>query len=284
MIEECRIVTQDGLSLGATLFSPKGLPKAGVIINSATAVKQGYYAEFAKFLAKNGYLVVTYDYRGIGKSAVANQRDSRLSMSSWGEYDLAAVIDWSTSQYKTLTWHCVGHSVGGQIIGFADNNTQLASVYCVSSQSGYWGHWGLRQRPKILFAWFAMIPLLSNILGQVPGLFLGGESLPAGIARQWAYWGRHKDYIVDQRGRPVRDGFSRLECNMKFLYIDDDIDFAPLQAVKALKAFYCNANTEMQIVNAKAVDTKPIGHFGFFKARYEDSLWRDTLGWLNAAA
>ncbi|MCO1335874.1 alpha/beta hydrolase [Microbulbifer sp. OS29] len=281
MAGEYQIITEDGFGLGVTLFSPKGSPKAGVIINSATAVKQGYYSAFAKFLAQNGYLVLTYDYRGIGKSAVSNQRDQRLSMSAWGEYDLAAVIHWSTSKYNELAWHCVGHSVGGQIIGFARNNTELASVYCVSSQSGYWGHWGLRERPRVLLAWFAMIPILARVLGQVPGAFLGGESLPAGIARQWAYWGRHKDYIVDKKGNPVRDGFARLQCDMKFLSIDDDRDFAPQRAVRALKDFYCNANTDIQIIRAKTIDKKPIGHFGFFRSRYEESLWGGVLEWLD---
>ncbi|MEC8428943.1 MAG: CocE/NonD family hydrolase, partial [Pseudomonadota bacterium] len=69
------IITNDGLSLSATIYSPKENAKAGVIINSATAVKQSYYQDFASFLASNGYLVVTYDYRGIGKSAIENTRD-----------------------------------------------------------------------------------------------------------------------------------------------------------------------------------------------------------------
>ncbi|WP_444906292.1 hypothetical protein ACJJIR_17405 [Microbulbifer sp. SSSA008] len=34
-------------------------------MNSTIAVKQGHYTGFAKFLAENGNLVVTYDYRGM---------------------------------------------------------------------------------------------------------------------------------------------------------------------------------------------------------------------------
>ncbi|AWF81282.1 alpha/beta hydrolase [Microbulbifer sp. A4B17] len=278
---EQQIPTEDGLALGATLFSTREHPKAGIIINSATAVKQGYYADFANFLARNGYLVVTYDYRGIGKSAVSNQRDKRLTMSAWGERDFAAVIDWCTGRYKELAWHCVGHSVGGQIIGLAPNNTKLTSVYCVSSQSGFWGHWEPKQQPKMLLTWFVMIPLLSGIFGRVPGSVLGGESLPAGIARQWAYWGRHKDYIVDRSGRPIRDGFERLQCDMKFLSINDDTDFAPPRAVNALRDYYCNAKTAIEVIKAETITDKTIGHFGFFRKRYEQSLWGGVLDWLG---
>ncbi|WHI47286.1 alpha/beta hydrolase [Microbulbifer sp. VAAF005] len=143
MIKEERIPTKDGIQLGAKLFTPNEEPKAGIIINSAMAVKQSFYWDFASFLAQNGYLVLTYDYRGIGKSSVANQRDKRLTLSAWGENDLEAVIDWCGKHSKALVWHCVCHSVGGQILGLASNNTQLSSVYCVSAQSGFWRLWGL---------------------------------------------------------------------------------------------------------------------------------------------
>jgi predicted alpha/beta hydrolase len=40
-----------------------------VLIAPATAVPQGYYAKFARYLAATqGFRVVTLDYRGIGRS------------------------------------------------------------------------------------------------------------------------------------------------------------------------------------------------------------------------
>jgi predicted alpha/beta hydrolase len=70
MKKQITLTARDGLELAITVFSPQGIPKAGVIINSATAVKQGYYESFASFLAEHGYLVITYDYRGIGASSI----------------------------------------------------------------------------------------------------------------------------------------------------------------------------------------------------------------------
>ncbi|WP_445361765.1 alpha/beta fold hydrolase [Microbulbifer sp. EKSA005] len=281
MIEAQQIPTNDGVVLGARLFSPSEVPKAGIIINSAMAVKQSYYRDFACFLARNGYLVLTYDYRGIGKSSIENQRDKRLTLRAWGESDLAAVIDWCSKRTKSLEWHCICHSVGGQIVGLASNNTRFASVYCVSSQSGYWGHWDARYQPKLLFGWYCAFPLLSNVLGWVPGVLWGGENLPAGIAREWAYWARHKDYVVDQHGRPIREGFERMQCDMKFLLIDDDKDFAPEKAVRALRDFYSNANTDIEIIQTSSIGNTSIGHFGFFRKEFKESLWRNVLGWLD---
>lgn len=284
MKNEVIINTSDGLALLATVYKPAENPKAGVLINSATAVKQSYYQAFAQFLANQGYIVVTYDYRGIGRSAIKNPRDKRLSMKAWGERDLATMIDWTQEEYPSVDWHCIGHSVGGQIIGFASNNTQLKSVYCVSAQSGYWNHWQSYRKARMLAMWFAVIPGLSILFGKVPGMFLGGESLPEGIARQWAYWGRNKDYIVDGKGHPIREGFNRLKCDMKFLLIDDDQDFAPPKAVTALESFYSNANSQVETIIAKAHGDKPIGHFGFFRKHHEEGLWLDALKWLNQAA
>ncbi|EGA68986.1 alpha/beta hydrolase superfamily protein [Vibrio sinaloensis DSM 21326] len=277
------IETGDGLTISASLFIPQSEPKGGVIINSATAVRQDYYAKFAEFLRGNGYLVVTYDYRGIGRSSIKNSRDKRLTMSAWGEKDLSAVIHWASRHAPQLDWHCVGHSVGGQIIGFADNNHSLKSVYCVSSQSGYWNHWESLSKLRMLAMWYAVVPGLARCLGKVPGIFLGGESLPEGVARQWAYWGRDVNYIVDEGGTPIRTGFARMECNMKFLLIDDDLDFAPPKAVAALRSFYANANSQLEVVKAAQVGSK-IGHFGFFRSKHEASLWPKALEWIDAHA
>lgn len=283
MKQEHLIKTEDGLTLSASQFIPDANAKGGVIINSATAVKQEYYAKFAEFLRRNGYFVVTYDYRGIGRSSIQNSRDKRLTMRAWGEKDLSAVIEWATTQQPLIEWHCIGHSVGGQIIGFAENNHSLKSVYCVSSQSGYWNHWESIGKLRMLAMWYAIVPGLAACLGKVPGIFLGGESLPEGVARQWAYWGRDANYIVDDKGTPIRTGFARMECNMKFLLIDDDLDFAPPKAVEALRGFYANANSHLEVISTEQLGNK-IGHFGFFRSKHETALWPNALEWIDAHA
>ncbi|HHF0522406.1 TPA: alpha/beta hydrolase [Vibrio alginolyticus] len=275
------ISTKDGLVLTAMIFTPKVSPKAGVIINSATAVKQSYYEDFARYLMGQGYLVITYDYRGIGASAIENFRDARLTMKAWGEYDLQAVLKWGLMHFEELDWHCVGHSVGGQIIGLADNSQYLKSVYCVSAQSGYWKHWENIKQVRMFAMWHLVVPLLSNLFGKVPGVFLGGESLPGGIAKQWAYWGRHKQYIVDEKGAPIREGFDRIHCDIKFLQIDDDSDFAPPKAVEALRGFYKNANSDIEVLVTKEAGDMRIGHFGFFKRHYRETLWFKLSDWFD---
>src|SRR3954468_20862539 len=66
---ETTIVTDDGISLGATVWDPAGRPRHRVVVvASATGVLRGYYTAFASWLAGQGFAVVTFDYRGMGDS------------------------------------------------------------------------------------------------------------------------------------------------------------------------------------------------------------------------
>lgn len=65
------ITTKDGYEIKATVYQPQNENKSVFLINSANAVKQGYYSSFATYLAELGYWVYTYGYRGIGESKPA---------------------------------------------------------------------------------------------------------------------------------------------------------------------------------------------------------------------
>jgi predicted alpha/beta hydrolase len=287
-IDPLAIETQDGFIIKGRIYASSSVagehPLAGIIINSATAVSQGYYQAFARHLAEHGYLVMTYDYRGIGDSKASKQERDKLSMRAWGQQDLSAVIDYATSQYQELSWHCIGHSVGGQLVGLAPNNAKLTSVYCVASQNGYWKNWGLPQTPKILLTWYGLIPLFCKTVGHVPGFMLGGTALPGNIALEWARWCKNPDFIIDEQGQPLRDYFHTFDKKMRFLAIKDDLDYAPLKAVKGLTDFYRQADQELQIIDPKAFDIKEIGHFGFFKRQHKDTLWPNVLEWFGQFA
>jgi predicted alpha/beta hydrolase len=36
------------------------------------------------------------------------------------------------------------------------------------------------------------------------------------------------------------------------------------------------------MLNAGAPGVKSVGHFGFFRERFRDSLWRETADWLES--
>ncbi|MCT7348680.1 alpha/beta hydrolase, partial [Burkholderia pseudomallei] len=60
---------RDGRLLTGTFYAP-GAPSASngrsVLVSGALGVPRGFYERYARFLASDGFTVLTYDYRGIG--------------------------------------------------------------------------------------------------------------------------------------------------------------------------------------------------------------------------
>lgn len=62
------VETFDKFKLSVTSFGENNATNKIIVISSAIGVKQSFYTKFAIYLANKGYLVFTYDYRGIGDS------------------------------------------------------------------------------------------------------------------------------------------------------------------------------------------------------------------------
>ena len=139
----------------------------------------------------------------------------------------------------------------------------------------------LSKRPKLLLTWYGIIPFFSLTIGRVPGFLLGGNSLPAPIALEWARWCRNPDYISETNGKPIRKHFEQYSSKMCFVVIEDDLDFAPEKSVKALQKLYVSADHERQTIDPKALGLKNVGHFGFFKRQHKNTLWPSALEWFE---
>src|SRR5262249_33162279 len=117
-----QVAATDGVRLTATVWDPSAPSSRTVVIASATGVKRRYYAPFASWLAKQGFSVVTFDYRGIGDS---RSNDATPTMHDWGERDLAGVLAWTASELGAGRASILGHSVGGQLIGLLPDLSRL---------------------------------------------------------------------------------------------------------------------------------------------------------------
>jgi predicted alpha/beta hydrolase len=120
---------------------------------------------------------------------------------------------------------------------------------------------------------------VTKLLGYFPGSRLGfGEDLPPGVATEWASWCRDPRYLVGALG--VDEAYARFSSPPCAYAISDDA-FAPLRAVQALLELYPAAKHELRRVAPRELGVKSIGHFGFFRERFRDSLWRETADWLE---
>jgi predicted alpha/beta hydrolase len=251
------------------------------MVMAATGVPQEYYGKFSTFLAQSGFTVLTFDYRGVGRSLHGSIKAVRARMRDWALLDAAAAFGFLEKNHANEKIMLIGHSFGGQAFGLLPRPERIAAALTVGSQSGYWRNW-----PAPLgtaWMWLAThvgLPLTPRLFGYFPGSRLGlGEDLPTGVMIEWARWCRNPRYLVGDLG--VEREYARFAAPIRLYAITDD-RFAPLRAVEALSALYPNAKAEIRRVEPRDVNADSIGHFGFFRERFRDSLWREARDWLEA--
>jgi predicted alpha/beta hydrolase len=269
---EITLHAADGHAIGATRY---GTGERAVLVMPATGVPQGYYAKYAAYLAERGFTVLTFDYRGIGRSRNGELRHSAARMRDWALLDAAAAFRYFCERDIRV----VGHSFGGQALGLLPAPERIHAALLVGSQSGYWGRWPALGKLWMWPATHIGLPAVATMLGYFPGSRLGfGEDLPRGVALEWASWCRHPRYLVGALGAEAQ--YARVRSAVRAYAISDD-PFAPLSAVQALAELYPNAAWQTRRLSPRDVGVKSIGHFGFFRERFRDSLWRESADWLE---
>ncbi|HLN27367.1 MAG TPA: alpha/beta fold hydrolase [Gemmataceae bacterium] len=272
------ITTEDGFPLTATVFGAGAGPV--VIINAATGVKRQYYRKFADWLASQGGIVVTYDYRGIGDSGGERTRQGlRACMRDWALGDAFAVLEWAAKAFPGQPITMVGHSFGGQCLGLLKNHDKISRVLLVGAQSGYMGNFPILGRGRMLLLWYLLVPVLTRVLGYFPARLFGlGEDLPGGVAREWGRWCRQPRYLMDDTGPGLPSYFDRLSAPILAYKIADD-SYAPGKSVEQLLGWYSSAPVEMRTIRPEDYGVASIGHFGPFRETFRDSLWKELAFW-----
>ena len=275
--------TSDGYRLAATRYQPAEPNGLSVLINSATGAPRQYYRHFAEYLAQRGCLVLTYDYRGIGGSIDSNFHQPDLALRDWGTQDLYAALGWLQRYAPEQRIAAIGHSIGGQLIGLASNNHLLAAVATIGSQIGYWRNWPTAaKRLQMGLVTGLALPAAVKGFGKLPGFAMGGVSLPAGIALEWARWCQNPHYFVDEFGMPLTTYFDRVHCPARFYAIGDDHFYAPASAVRALSRRYVAADSEVVWRHPSHWGAAQMGHFGFFRRQAPIAAWDEVSDWLIA--
>jgi predicted alpha/beta hydrolase len=273
------VTAADGYPLGATVYSPAGRARGTVLIHGATAVPASYYARYAAYLADLGLRVVTYDYRGVGRSRPTRLRGFRARMTDWAALDARAMHDFVRDRfYEPLA--VIGHSFGGQLLGLIDEPREASGVLLVGAQQGYVGHWPAAQQARMQLIWRGVLPAITATAGYLPGWAGLGVDLPAGVARQWARWCTHPGYYaIDHADAPLR--LARFDRPVLMYSFSDD-DYAPPRAIAALADKLSGTLVDHRALTPLDVGG-PVGHFGFFRPAWESSLWRESAEWLLAA-
>jgi predicted alpha/beta hydrolase len=276
------VAARDGTRLAAHEFGDRQAARAGVLIVPAMSVEQSYYAPFAQWLAQQGYLAMTFDYRGCGHSRNGSLRDEPADVMTWAQNDTAGVVDWASERLgdRPLLW--VGHSLGGQILGLLPNAHKIAAMATVATGSGYWREYtpGLRRVAPLL--WYLIVPALLPLFGYFPGRRLNmiGD-VPAGVMRQWRSWCLHPEYLFGVEDPRWRDTYAGLKQPILSLSFTDD-EYMSDRNIESLHGYYSGAARTMRRIAPGEVGSGAIGHFGFFRRRHA-ALWPIVGDWLAAA-
>ena len=280
-MKKIKINAEDGYCLSALHYHPqKQSCSRTIVISAATGIRKEYYRDFSNFMAKHGFRVVCFDYRGIGESLVGDIRESKATMAQWGDLDVSAVLDWINHHYADDKVFYVGHSIGAHILGLAKHTEKISGTILISSGCAYWKNYGYFSKKVMWFFYFLIFPICLKILKYFPSKFFGlGDNLPPRIGENWSRWGRQEQYIYSDFPS-AKEGIGRLQVPVLAYSFKDDWLASP-RAVKQLLDIYPNFAKQWNHLSPKDIKLRSIGHNGFFKKNVEKTLWRDTLNWLD---
>lgn len=269
--------TADGHVLSARFFEPQGEPRASVLLVSAMGASQQYYAMFARWLATQGYLVATFDYRGTGLSRSGSPRDVDVDIIEWGRVDCTAMVDALKARLPDKPLYWVGHSLGGQLLAFTGSREKIAKAVTIATGSGYWRENTPSLRWRAWWLWYVVAPLATRLCGYFPGRRLRKVGdLPARVMNQWRRWCRHPDYAVGVEGAAVRNQFAAVTTPMTVISFTDD-EMMSARNTESIHGFYVNAPKVVRRIAPREIGVPRIGHFGFFRKAFETLLWKDRL-------
>jgi len=271
------IGTHAGRSIVATFFRPEARIRASVLIAPAMGVSQGFYAPVAAWLASEGFLVATFDYLGMGLSRPAKLRGLRVSITDWATFDCEAMIHAIQHESGGRPLYWVGHSLGGQIPGLVPSRERIFKLVTIACGSGYWRDNPLALRRRVWWLWYVAAPIATRIFGYFPGKRLRKVGdLPRGVMEQWRRWCLNPHYAVGVEGAAIEAQYASLRTPITSFSFSDD-EFMSLQNTESLHRCYAGAPRTMKRIAPMDVGAERIGHFGFFKTRFRESLWKAHL-------
>lgn len=274
-----RIPCEDSFELAAEVFTATDA-RGVVVVAPALGVPRRFYSDYARYLCDRGLTTLIFDYRGTGNSIRGPVPGAQIRMADWGRYDIDAMLRWASERLKPRKLYLVGHSAGGQLPALAPGSEMLDALVFIAASAPALRYYPLRDKLGPAFLWHVAVPLFSRGRDHFPSRRLGFSSVdvPTGVMREWAQWSRSQTYLFSPEHQMDTTRYARLSVPLlSYCFLDDG--YAPPAAVNALLDHYSAAQIEKREVPRPA--RGQIGHFGYFRERQRESLWRETADWLT---
>ena len=258
--------------LALRVYEPAGAALASVVIGGAMGVRQSFYEAFARWMAQQGFRVTTFDYRGHGDSLHGAMRDVNADLFDWAQ-DYEAVISAAKAALPMQPLYLLGHSLGAQLPGLLRKPGQVDGLLSVAAGSGYWRDNAPKLRRVVPYFWWVLVPLATRLCGYFPGRALKKVGdLPAGVILQWRRWCLHPAYSVGAEGAAVAQSYGAVRFPVLALSMADD-ELMTLRGTHNLVNLYANTERRVESISPAELKVRRIGHFGFFRDQFRQSLW-----------
>lgn len=277
---ELKVRCADGFELPATVHEAPGA-RAALVVAPGMGIPRRYYARFAADMAARGLTTVTFDYRGIGEARAGLRDPAGTTFQDWGRLDLDAVLAHVYARHPGLPAFLVGHSAGAQVPGLTPLGEKLAGFVFVAGPRPHVSQDRGRYRAFSTLWWYAIVPL-GSMLPWFPARRLGFSTVdvPAGVTREWGRWARSPRYLFSPEWGIDTSRYAGFRQPLLAWSFSDDL-YCPPASAEALLSEYPNARVTRRHVRPADIGAKAIGHLGFFRDAFRDTLWRETAEWIG---
>lgn len=271
------IRTNDGTRIWISSYEPEIPNEKVIIIAPGVGLTHEYYDAFACFLQQQGFRVISFDYRGSGRSAPEKLKGYQAHIHQWAMQDINAVILYAKQNHPKQELIYIGHSIGGEIIGLAPASQYLNRIVLVSSALTCAKLWPWQYKIKI-----GGMKMLARLSSSIVGYFPGKQfnlfgNLPRGIIHEWANWCDNSNGLFDNF---PDNNYRKLNAPMLAYTFADDWQCPP-RAVKELLNRFENSAVTWYHMKPKELGIKKIGHNDFFYSTMRTALWESLLQWIN---
>ena len=124
-------------------------------------------------------------------------------------------------------------------------------------------------------------PTIARTFGYFPGVLLGGEDMPAPAFIEWVRWCMTPDFLFGDDTLAERANFARFRAPVRFAQIEDDVWGTPAAVEAIAKHFTSSVDHSIWRVRLRDAGAAKIGHHGFFRDQFRDTLWPAAADWLD---
>ncbi len=273
---EQTILSASGKHIVLTIRMPEAATKGIIQLNTGTCIPQKTYWKFAEYLTRNGYITIAYDYTD------ANNYSSDVSHPAWIK-DMESVFDFIIKTYPNFKKYMVGHSSGGQLVGYTNNCNKIDKLFLVACSNGYIKNLNLPTRIGMHFFWKIIVPFSIKKYGYMNNRLFGTSGgFPKNIILELRSWCFQSDFFISFfKDKKIESHYHTIKNPVKAYHLSDDT-IANRKSCEYILNLYTYAEKSIETLDAKDFGMKKFGHRGFYHASAERLLWPKFLKDLEA--